>query len=190
MLSVIFYPAIYSLLLGLMLFFVLSLLPNLMRRFSNHTALHTLSELNVTPLLDLAFVLLIIFMITTPLLENSIDLVVPTSTTAQKEVNPSKVQIISIDREEVIKLNEKICSLEELSRELTTLKAADPALAVMIRPHKDLSIQKFVSIMDLLHKLGITKVGVMTHPEALAPKSPEAAYSQKLPGYAWVETTH
>ena len=48
-----------------------------MRRFSDRHQLHTLSELNVTPLLDLAFVLLIIFMITTPLMENSTDLVLP-----------------------------------------------------------------------------------------------------------------
>ena len=50
-----------------------------MRRFSDRHSLHTLSELNVTPLLDLAFVLLIIFMITTPLMENSVDLVIPSS---------------------------------------------------------------------------------------------------------------
>ena len=54
-----------------------------MRRFSDRNALHTLSELNVTPLLDLAFVLLIIFMITTPLMENSMDLIVPSSSTAK-----------------------------------------------------------------------------------------------------------
>ena len=61
-----------------------------MRRFSDRAALHTLSELNVTPLLDLAFVLLIIFMITTPLMENSMDLIVPSSSTAKTEVNPSQ----------------------------------------------------------------------------------------------------
>ena len=51
-----------------------------MRRFSERHQLHTLSELNVTPLLDLAFVLLIIFMITTPLMENSTDVVSPAAT--------------------------------------------------------------------------------------------------------------
>ena len=47
-----------------------------MRRYSNRTSLSTLSEINITPLLDLAFVLLIIFMITTPLLENSKTLII------------------------------------------------------------------------------------------------------------------
>ncbi len=136
-----------------------------MRRFSDHTALHTLSELNVTPLLDLAFVLLIIFMITTPLLENSLELVVPTSATARHEVNPSKVQIISIDREEVMKLNEKVLSWDQLQEQLRVLKVADSEMAVVIRPHRDLPIQKFIAIMDVLQKLGIAKVGVMTRPE-------------------------
>ena len=50
-----------------------------MKRYSNRSNFSTLSEINVTPLLDLAFVLLIIFMITTPLLENSMNLVIPSS---------------------------------------------------------------------------------------------------------------
>lgn len=133
-----------------------------MRRFSDHTALHSLSELNVTPLLDLAFVLLIIFMITTPLLENSMELIVPTSSAARHEVNPEKVQIISINREEIMKLNEKACTLDQLQESLRALKQANPEMAVVIRPHKDLPIQKFVTVMDVLQKLGITKVGVMT----------------------------
>jgi len=61
-----------------------------MRRYSSKQGLQSLTELNVTPLLDLAFVLLIIFMITTPLIENGLDLVVPTSSTAKTSVNPSK----------------------------------------------------------------------------------------------------
>lgn len=136
-----------------------------MRRYSNHTALHTLSELNVTPLLDLAFVLLIIFMITTPLLENSVDLIVPTSSTAHHEVNPSEVQTISIDRNEVIKLNQAIISSPELLAALKQLKIAQPNVAVVVRPHRDLPIQKFIAIMDLLQQAGIAKVGVMTQQE-------------------------
>ena len=136
-----------------------------MRRFSDRTALHTLSELNVTPLLDLAFVLLIIFMITTPLLENSMDLVVPTSSTAKVEVNPSQVQTVAIDRNDLLKLNEEVVTENDLESRLMTLRIAQPGIAVVVRPHKQLPVQDFVRVMDLLHKAGITKVGVMTHPE-------------------------
>ena len=60
-----------------------------MRRFSDRHSLSTLSELNVTPLLDLAFVLLIIFMITTPLMEKSAPVVLPTDKPAPNAIDPS-----------------------------------------------------------------------------------------------------
>lgn len=136
-----------------------------MRRFSDRSAMHTLSELNVTPLLDLAFVLLIIFMITTPLIENSMDLIVPTSATAKTEINPAEVQTVSIDRNDTLKLNEQPVTADDLGERLAELKKSRPGLAVVVRPHRDLPVQNFVRVMDLLHKAGITKVGVMTRPE-------------------------
>jgi biopolymer transport protein ExbD len=136
-----------------------------MRRFSTHGTLHTLSELNVTPLLDLAFVLLIIFMITTPLLENSMELIVPSSSTAHQDVKLSEVQMILIDRNEIITMNKNIVPLDQLPGRLQALKEAQPGISIVIRPHRDLPIQQFISIMDILQKAGITKVGVMTHPE-------------------------
>ena len=136
-----------------------------MRRHSSRQSLPTLTEINVTPLLDLAFVLLIIFMITTPLLENSTDLIVPSSSTAKTEVNPAQVQTVSIDRNDVLKLNEQPITEGNLESRLAELKKEQPGIAVVIRPHKELPVQNFVRVMDLLHKAGITKVGVMTHSE-------------------------
>ena len=136
-----------------------------MRRYADKQALSTLSEINVTPLLDLAFVLLIIFMITTPLLENSMDLVVPSSEAANKEVDPEKVTIVSIDRNEVLKLNEVQMTESGLGQRLAALRKEDPQVAVVVRPHRELSVQKFVSLMDVIQKAGVMKVGVMTRPE-------------------------
>ena len=136
-----------------------------MRRYSDKQPLSTLSEINVTPLLDLAFVLLIIFMITTPLLENSMDLVVPSSEAASKEVDPRKVQIVSIDRNEVLKLNDVAMSATEIEQRLATLRREDPQAAVVVRPHRDLPVQQFINVMDLVQRAGVMKVGVMTRPE-------------------------
>lgn len=136
-----------------------------MRRYSSKHNLQTLTELNVTPLLDLAFVLLIIFMITTPLIENSLDLVVPTSSTAKTSVNPSEVITIAIDRNDNLKLNNETVTAADLEGRLAALHAASPDTAVVVRPDKDLAVQKFVAVMDILQRTGITKVGVMTHPE-------------------------
>ena len=143
-----------------------------MRRYSSRQSLPTLTELNVTPLLDLAFVLLIIFMITTPLIENSIDLVVPSSSTAKTSVNPSEVYTISIDRNDVMKLNNEVLTAADLESRLATLHAENPLTSVMVRPDRDLAVQKFVSVMDILRRTGIAKVGVMTHPEEPAPTNP------------------
>jgi biopolymer transport protein ExbD len=136
-----------------------------MRRFSNRNALHTLTELNITPLLDLCFVLLIIFMITTPLMENSIDLVVPTSSTANTQVNPSEVQLIEMSRTDEITLNDQPISLADLETRLTELRAADPKVSVVVRPDRDLAIQKFIGVMDILKRVGIGRVITPTRPE-------------------------
>ena len=136
-----------------------------MRRFSDRHSLHTLSELNVTPLLDLAFVLLIIFMITTPLMENSVDLVIPTSEAAKHAVDPHAVQTVAINREGEIKLNGAAMALPQLESELVALRDAQPEVAVVIRSHKELAVQKLIDVMDVVQRAKITKVGVVTTPE-------------------------
>jgi biopolymer transport protein ExbD len=136
-----------------------------MRRFSDRHPLHTLTEINVTPLLDLAFVLLIIFIITTPLMENSVNLVVPTSGEATTSVDPSQVQTISIDQNEVLKLNDEVVDPSTLEARLLALHEQKPDVAVVVRPHKELPIQKFINIMDILQRVKISKVGVLTRPE-------------------------
>jgi len=125
-----------------------------------------LSEINVTPLLDLAFVLLIIFMITTPLLENSMNLVIPSSGEKNPRVDSSLVQTISIDRSETIKLNNRIVDPETLIAQLTEMKRSNPDLAVVIRPDRELPVQKLISLMDTLQRAEISKVGIATKAEA------------------------
>ncbi len=137
-----------------------------MKRFSNRHNLTTLSEINITPLLDLAFVLLIIFIITTPLIENSVNLVIPSSGAANAPVNPSEVQTISIDRNATIQLNNEQIDSEALVIRLSELKRANPDVAVVIRPDRDLPVQKLVGVMDALQRADISKVGIATKAES------------------------
>ena len=137
-----------------------------MRRFSDRHTLQTLTEINVTPLLDLAFVLLIIFMITTPLLENSMNLVIPSSGEKNPRVDSSLVQTISIDRTETIKLNNRIVDRETLTAQLTEMRRSNHGLAVVIRPDRELPVQKLISLMDILQRAEISKVGIATKTEA------------------------
>jgi biopolymer transport protein ExbD len=137
-----------------------------MRRYSQRQSLSSLSEINITPLLDLAFVLLIIFMITTPLLENSMSLVIPSSGEKNPPVNSSQVQTISIDRNDEIRLNNQVIDPVSLGAQLIELKQSNPDVAVVIRPDRELPVQKLVTLMDALQRAEITKVGIATKAEA------------------------
>jgi biopolymer transport protein ExbD len=117
-------------------------------------------------LLDLAFVLLIIFMITTPLMDNSVDLVVPSSEASQKAVDPSAVQTIAINREELLRLNDRPVTLPELEEALAQLKTERPDVAVVIRAHRELPVQKLIDLTDAVRRAKITKLGVVTNPES------------------------
>ena len=136
-----------------------------MRRYSQRNNLTTLSEINITPLLDLAFVLLIIFMITTPLLEYSMNLVIPSSGATTPPITSSQVQTISIDRTETIRFNNQVVDPETLSAQLLELKRTNPDVAVVIRPDRELPVQKLVRLMDALQRAQITKVGIATRAE-------------------------
>jgi biopolymer transport protein ExbD len=136
-----------------------------MRRYSQRLSLSSLSEINITPLLDLAFVLLIIFMITTPLLESSMSLIIPSSGAKSPPVTSSQVQTISIDRNEAVRFNNQIVDLETLTAQLAELKRTNPEVAIVIRPDRDLPVQKLVTLMDALQRAGIMKVGIATRAE-------------------------
>lgn len=136
-----------------------------MRRFSDRGGLQTLSELNVTPLLDLAFVLLIIFMITTPLMENKTDLVLPTGDASKNAVDPASVLTISIDRNELVQLAGEQTAMEQITDALVARKHDRPDLAVVVRSHKELPVQTLITVLDAVKRAEITKVGVVTNPE-------------------------
>src|SRR5206468_1832648 len=105
-----------------------------MRRFSQRGHLVTLSEINITPLLDLAFVLLIIFVITTPLLEQSISIKLPKGG-VQENKPPDKrfVRTVEISPQGVYSLDRKRMSIDQLEKELITAFRLNPESVVNIR---------------------------------------------------------
>ena len=104
-------------------------------------------------------------MITTPLLENSKTLIIPSSATTNAPVNPAAVQTLSMDRNEIVRLNEEVVDQSVLESQLAALKQADPSVAIVIRPDRSLPVQKLVSLMDALQRADITKVGIATQEE-------------------------
>jgi biopolymer transport protein ExbD len=135
-----------------------------MRRYSQKHGFQTLSEINVTPLLDLAFVLLIIFIITTPLMDKSTGLVLPSSKAAADAVNPALVQTVSLAKDGQVALNSQAVSLDQLGSLLSSKMSSQPGIAVVVRSHRDLPVQKLVDVLDAIRRAGVTKVGVVTNP--------------------------
>ena len=105
-------------------------------------------------------------MITTPLLENSMNLVIPSSSAANAPISKAQVQTISIDRDETIRINNEIVEADSLAARLLALKRANPDVAIVIRPDRELPVQKLVTLMDSLQRAQITKVGIATKAES------------------------
>ncbi len=125
----------------------------------------TLSELNITPLLDLAFVLLIIFMITAPLLGNKADLVIPTSTADRESLPPDRVHVITLTQDGELSINGETATMQSLPAQLTVLRNEQSDLAVVIEADHRITVQPVVAVMDALAEAGITKVALITQPE-------------------------
>jgi biopolymer transport protein ExbD len=80
-------------------------------------------------------------------------------------VKAGQVQTISIDRREAIRINDKPVTATDLIARLTELKRANPEVAIVIRPDRDLPVQKLISLMDALQRAQINKVGIATKAE-------------------------
>ena len=136
-----------------------------MRRFSQRNALVTLSEINITPLLDLAFVLLIIFVITTPLLEQSLPLNLPKGGTPHTKVDKDNVRTVEIDPSGNFRLNSTRMTVAQIEAELVNTYRKNPNLVVFVRADKEGRIEPFADIMNRCIKNGITKFSIRTTPE-------------------------
>lgn len=135
------------------------------RTFRQRRQMHAVSELNVTNLLDLAFVLLIIFMIATPLItaEQTIPLNLPSESKSQQKPDPDATfQAISIDRKGAYFFGEKPVTLSELQSRLRQLGADKKPPVIRIRADLALQWQQVVTLMDELKKANLTKISFDT----------------------------
>lgn len=133
------------------------------RSFKRNPQLSAIAEPNVTPLIDLAFSLLIIFMITTPLLEQTIPLDLPTQSAspqpAKEEIRHEQISIkgpgVYVWKEKEINRSELTGVLAELSRQ------GDPPI-LHIRADRSLPYQEVVSLLDLINKNNLSKISLDT----------------------------
>ena len=132
---------------------------------TSHSQHSSLSELNITPLLDLVFVLLVIFIITTPQMMNNLEMTLPSGKPPPPKEKPKLNQIV-VDAKGLTYLNDKPVSLPGLKTDLEELKAADPGLSVVVKGADEVDYQNMINVLDVLQQLDITKVGLATENSA------------------------
>jgi biopolymer transport protein ExbD len=135
----------------------------------------TLAELNITPLLDLVFVLLVIFIITTPQLMNNLEMTLPSGTPPPPNPNqpPPRVHTLIVDAKGRTFLNGELLAASALRERLQQLKSTQPELRVIVKADDETDYQSMVNVLDLLQQLDITKVGLATDtPDAAVRGSP------------------
>ena len=128
-----------------------------MRRFSQRNSLVTLNEINITPLLDLAFVLLIIFVITTPLLEQGLDLRLPSGGKADPPRDRDKIRTVDVAKNGLYYYKGNWMKVGQVERELVAATRAVPDLWVLIRADKETAFDHVFALIDRCQKNGIER---------------------------------
>lgn len=134
------------------------------RIFRRQRNLHPVAELNVTNMVDLGFTLLIIFMITTPLIQQEQTIPLDLPGESQKPQTPPETdfQTVSIDQNGKYYVGGKSVSFAELSAKLTEFSNRSKKPIIRIRADMSLQYQQVVRLMDELTKRGLTKISLDT----------------------------
>jgi biopolymer transport protein ExbD len=119
------------------------------------------AEINITPLLDLAWVLLIIFILTTTALVQGIELKLPESAENKEEV-PTEVVTISIDKAGLVYLNDDRIELPQVAEKLRMFKLANPDLPVILRADHSLVYEDVVRVLDAIKQVPVENLAIAT----------------------------
>ena len=124
----------------------------------------TMNELNITPLLDLVFVLLVIFIITTPQMVNTLEMSLPSGKPPPPNPNQPKPKInrILVDDDGKVFLNDTFVADSALKVTFSALKSSDPDPKFVVKGSDNADYQNMIKVLDALQQLDITKVGLAT----------------------------
>jgi biopolymer transport protein TolR len=122
----------------------------------------TLSEINVTPLVDVFLVLLIIFMVTAPMLQQGVDVQLPKESATNIEAQER--DIVTVTKDKRIYLNKRRVTLSELAEKLKQKAAINREKEVFLRADKNVPYGFVVKVMASIKRSGIEKLGMVTEP--------------------------
>jgi biopolymer transport protein ExbD len=137
-----------------------------MRRFSQRNSLVTLSDINITPLLDLAFVLLIIFVITAPLLEQGLDLKLPAGGQPDRPLEKGDIRTVEVGPQGRYLLGGQVMALDRIEYVLARDFRANPKLVVYIRADGNGLYKHVAAVIDRCERQGISRLSLRTEPES------------------------
>ncbi len=118
-------------------------------------------DINITPMLDLAYVLLIIFIIMTTAAVQGVKVNLPKASNAPSLAEP-KTKAVTITAQGQIYLDTYPVTMQELESRLANFRAADPELPVVLKGDSTVQYQMVMDVLDLLGRLNITQVGLVT----------------------------
>jgi biopolymer transport protein TolR len=127
------------------------------------------SEINVTPMVDVMLVLLVIFMVTAPLLTAGVPLELP-KTKAQPLKGNDKPLAVSIKADGSVWLQETRVQVDELAPRLMAITANKPDTRIFVRSDKTVDYGRFAEVMGALQVGGFTKVGLVTESQGSTPE--------------------
>ena len=135
-------------------------------RFEGKPGPSPMSEINVTPLVDVMLVLVVIFIITAPLLASSIKLDLPRSEAAKSGDTPRFVTLV-VDKTGQTFLNDQPIELAELGKSLVQTGAAHPETEVQLRADAAVPYGRIVEVMGLAQRAGLNRIGFVADPAIL-----------------------
>jgi biopolymer transport protein ExbD len=121
-----------------------------------------MSELNITPLLDLVFVLLVIFIITTPQMMNNLQMNLPSGQKPPPQKIKPQINHIVVDAKGQTFLNDQPVTIPQLNDDLQQIQSENPNLNVVVQGADSVDYQNMISVLGVLQELSITNIGLAT----------------------------
>ncbi len=124
----------------------------------------SISQINVTPFVDVMLVLLVIFMVTAPILQQGVNVELPAVEAGPLVSDTQEQLVVAIDGEGRVHLNDTPLDLVALGKKLTAIVKLRADRTVYLRADKDVAYGKVVAVMAAIRSAGIAKLGMVTEP--------------------------